>query len=167
MNAGVRRRGTRCIMIPGDVREAGAEGVAGILDGAWAVSVAETRPIWGFAPIINRIQLHCQCRSDRRHDSEPSTAPHVSSIWYSRSLRRPMQARYGTASQMDSLRNRWFRTRSLCLGGKGCTRLRPKLHPGLPVLGHAFSSHSVVSWHRAIGCRIARHLEGCAVSHRS
>ncbi len=47
------------------------------------------------------------------------------------------------------------------LGGKGCTRMRPKLHLR-PVLGHAFRVYGVMAG------GIVRHLEleGCVVSHR-
>ncbi len=31
------------------------------------------------------------------------------------------------------------------LGGKGCKRMRPKLHPGLPVFGHAFRVTGVMA----------------------
>jgi hypothetical protein len=48
------------------------------------------------------------------------------------------------------------------LRGKGCTRMCPKLH--LPVLGTLLlQAHFPGHWCHGI----VRHLEGCAVSHRS
>jgi hypothetical protein len=65
------------------------------------------------------------------HESEcrGETRPPVRSVVPSLAL---MQARYGTALQVDSLWNRWFRRQRLHCG----TRMRPKLH--LPGFGHAF-----------------------------
>ncbi len=54
---------------------------------------------------------------------------------------------------------KWIACGTDGLGGKGCTRMRPKLH--LPVLGTPALPESLVSWH------IDRNFEGCAVPHRS
>ena len=73
--------------------------------------------------------------------------------WCSWSL---MQARYGTALQMDSLWSILIGTDGS--GGKGRTRMRPK--NSAPALSWArFPSH----WCHGI----VRHLKGCAVLHRS
>jgi hypothetical protein len=62
----------------------------------------------------------------------------------------PTQTRYGTALKMDSLWNRWFRRQRLHAHA-------PEVAP--PRFWARFPSH----WCHGI----ARHLEGCAVSHRS
>ncbi len=50
------------------------------------------------------------------------------------------------------------------LGGKGCTRMRPKLHLPVQVFGHAFRVRVTGVMASIL---VVRHLEGCVVSHPS
>ena len=75
------------------------------------------------------------------HESEcrGETRPPVRSVVPSLAL---MQARYGTALQVDSLWSRWFRRQRLH------AHARPKLHlPGfITMLGHAFRVTGIMAW---------------------